>query len=99
MPTIEAMTLKPGDELGPVLTSRGRASSMRETIERAVAAGDDVTIDLAGVETMSPSFADELFAKIDPALVEAGRVRFENLPSAVLPLARFLTGRRHPQAV
>lgn len=98
MPTIEAMTLKPADELGPVLTSRGRATALRERMERAVAAGDDVTIDFVDVESMSPSFADEFFAKIDPNLFTTGHVRFENVPEAVEPLIRFVIGRRRTAA-
>jgi hypothetical protein len=98
MPTIEAMTLKPAEELGPVLTSRGRATALREAIEQAVIAGDEVTIDFIDVETMSPSFADELFAKIDPNLFTTGSVRFENVPEAVEPLIRFVIGRRRAAA-
>lgn len=96
MPTIEIMKLKPAEELGPVLTSRGLGAALRERVESALAAGEEITIDLAGVETMSPSFADELFAKIDPRLVERGRVRFVHVPATVKPLVRFLAGnRRH----
>jgi anti-anti-sigma regulatory factor len=88
------MTLKPAEEEGSVLTGRGSATRLRERIEHAVTQGEDVVVDLDGVETMSPSFADELFAKIDRELLDAGRVRFEHVPGEVEPLVRFVVGNR-----
>jgi anti-anti-sigma regulatory factor len=94
MPTLQAMNLKPVDEQDSVLTGRGCAARLRERIQQAAGQGDDVVVDLEGVETISPSFADELFAKLDPELLESGRVRFENMPDGVEPLVRFVVGNR-----
>src|SRR4051812_19332276 len=96
MSTIETMTVRPADEQGPVLASRGRAARLREEIEAALEAGEVVTVDLAGVETVSPSFADELFAKLAPH-AEAGALHFVHVPRAIKPLVRFVVeGRRGP---
>jgi anti-anti-sigma regulatory factor len=46
-------------EQGEYLSSRHVASSLRERILRA---GGPVVVDLSGVESLSDSFADELFA-------------------------------------
>jgi hypothetical protein len=95
VPTREAMNIKPADEQGPVLTSRGRAAVLRAVIEQAVADGEQVVLDFDGVETMSPSFADELIAKLDPEALREGHVRLCNLPPSVKSLARYLTANRH----
>ena len=97
MPTLEAMKIKPADLLGPVLTSRGRASVLRTEIEDALAAGVTVVLDFSDVQTMSPSFADDLLAKLDPAAVDSGAVKVTNLPASVKPLARYLASHRHPR--
>lgn len=96
MPTITPMNIKPSDELGHVLTNRARGAVMRAAVMSAVEAGDDVVLDFTGVLTMSPSFADELFAKIPRELVDTGRVRFENIPATLTPLLRFVVNGRQP---
>jgi len=48
-------------EWGPDVTGRTRGAEVRERIE---AEATDVVFDCAGVESMSPSFADELFGKL-----------------------------------
>jgi uncharacterized protein DUF4325 len=53
-------------------------------------------IDFAGVEAMSPSFADELFAKLPNELIEPGRIRFESLDEDLTLLARFVAHGRRP---
>jgi hypothetical protein len=96
MPTIQKMTLKPADELGPVLTSRGRAAVLRAEIERALSAGEDVEVDLTGTATVSPSFADELFGKLAEH-ADNERLQFTNVPRTIEPLIRFVVdGRRGP---
>lgn len=53
-----------------------------------------VVIDLEGVDAMSPSFADEVFAKLADE-ISANQVRFENISPGIRSLARFVTlGRR-----
>lgn len=88
MPTTEIMRARPFDEFGPVLTGRAEAAHLRVTLEGAASRGDVVTVDLEGVLTMSPSFADELFAKLDPALVD--RIRFEHVAAPIEPLIAFV---------
>jgi len=96
-PKTESMTLRPSDEYGCVPAGRWQAAELRETIEHAVACGTRVVVDFTAVEAMSPSFADELFAKLDPELVESGSVQFEHLPEDHEPLTRFVAaGRRAP---
>ncbi|HSN97948.1 MAG TPA: STAS-like domain-containing protein [Candidatus Nanopelagicales bacterium] len=49
-------------ELGTHLSSRTLGASLRARIESLVDAGQVVTVDFAGVDTISESFADEVFA-------------------------------------
>ena len=86
--------IRPADELGSVLVGRSIARLFRERVEAMIEASDDVVVDFEGVEAVSPSFADELFAKLPADLVDAGRVRFENVDSGLDALARYVvTGR------
>lgn len=87
--------IRPADELGPVLAGRGLAAGLRERVEGALNAGDSVVLDFEGVESMSPSFADELFAKLS---VRPGdeRLKFENLDDDLQALARFVIEGRPP---
>jgi anti-anti-sigma regulatory factor len=87
MPT--QTVIRPAEELGPVLAGRGLATTLRERVEGALASGDAVVIDFEGVEAMSPSFADELFAKLGVTLDDE-RLRFENLDDDLRSLARFV---------
>jgi len=74
------MMIKPAEELGPVLAGRNVAASLRDRVEAALARGEAVVIDFDGVRAMSPSFADELFAKLSVRPDQTGdRVRFEHL--------------------
>ena len=47
-----------------------------------------------GVQVLSPSFADETFARVEPEAVERGLVRFENLADDLLDIARLVSRRR-----
>lgn len=96
--TNEMIMIRAAEELGQVLSGRFQAEELRQRIETAVAAGGSVVIDFEGVEAMSPSFADELFAKMPPELLDSGRVRFERLDEDLTTLARFVVEGRHPSA-
>jgi hypothetical protein len=85
--------IRPADDLGPVLTSRSLAEALRQRVE-AAAVREEVVIDFAGVEAVSPSFADEIFAKLPRELVESGRVRFENMDEDLQSLAEFVVASR-----
>jgi|SRR5215467_14970173 len=92
---VTKMTLKPAEELGPVLAGRNVAASLRDRVEAALGRGEEVLLDFDGVDAMSPSFADELFAKLS---VRPGpgndRVRFEHLRDDQIALVEYvLRGR------
>lgn len=90
------MRLQLVDIFGDVPVSRARARELRLTIQRALADGEDVVVDLEGISTLSPSFVDELFAKTTNSARESGKLTFENVPPAIEPLIRFLrSGRKH----
>ena len=82
------------DEFGPVLTSRATAEELRHRIEAAVDHGSTVVLDFAGVEVMSPSFADEIFAKVPREFVDDRRIVFDNLNEDLTHLARFVVSGR-----
>jgi hypothetical protein len=87
------IVIRPVDELGTELIGREAGAAFRERVMRAARAGQ-VTIALAGIELISPSFADELFAKLPRELVRARRVRFANASDDVRALARGVRGLR-----
>lgn len=93
MPTVDTLILNPVAEFGPVLTGRSAGKSVRLRIEDA-AAHEDVRIDFSGVAFASPSFVDELVAKLPSSLLSNGRVRLENVPPELEPLVRFVIRRR-----
>lgn len=95
MTTQPRMMIRPADELGPVLAGRGLAATLRTRVEASLKAEGSIVIDFAGVESMSPSFADELFAKL-PAPDEE-RVKFEHLSDDLQSLVQFvIEGRSEP---
>src|SRR3954451_15450757 len=77
--TMQITVIKPADDFGSVLAGRALAQAIRGQIETEVEGGDEVVVDLAGVEAISPSFADELFAKMPPEWLDSGRIRFDNM--------------------
>jgi hypothetical protein len=81
---------------GPVLTGRSHAAAIRQRVE-AMAATAPVVVDFRGVTVLSPSFADELFAKVDPDLIESGAVRFEHMSVGVQSIARYVIDGRRSQ--
>lgn len=91
------IVIRPAEELGPVLSSRFEAEELRERIEAELATGAEVVVSFEGVVAISPSFADELFAKVPEDAVEDGRVRFVDLDDDFLAIARFVReGRGRP---
>jgi hypothetical protein len=93
----ETTVIRAAEELGPVLSGRFEAEELRERIEAAAASGVRVVVDFGDVEAMSPSFADELFAKMRPELIESGKVRFERLDDDLTALLHYVVrGRRPP---
>lgn len=80
------------EEHGDVLGGRDLAGEIREEVVRRVEAGEEVVIDLDGVLTVSPSFADELFGKL-PASV-GSRVQFENVSEHLQSVAEMARAGR-----
>lgn len=86
-------TIRPADELGAVLAGRSQAARLRSRLEK-MALHESVTIDFAGVLAVSPSFADELFGKMDSGLLDDGSVVFVNVSGSLAAIARYVrTGR------
>lgn len=85
--------IKPFDEMGDSLVGRQAGALLRERIVRCAGEGP-VVVDLAGIASISPSFADELFAKLPADLVRARRVRFANASDDIRALARGVRGLR-----
>lgn len=93
MTTFASPVVRLADQLGPVLAGRELARELRGDIVDRVARGEDVEIDLAGVQAVSPSFADELFAKL-PATT-GDKVRFTNISDHLGDVAKMAqVGRR-----
>jgi STAS-like domain of unknown function (DUF4325) len=86
------MLMRPADELGPILASRSLAADLRRRLEEELAACGDAVIDFDGVATMSPSFADELVAKLSQQ--DRERVEFLNLSDDLRALIDAVTAGR-----
>ena len=82
------------DELGPVLTGRFLAAELRNRLESEAVSGNEIVLDFEGVELISPSFADELFAKLPREMVESGQIRFEHLDEDLTTLVHFVVQGR-----
>lgn len=93
MATMQMTRIRPADELGAVLSSRFLGAELRARIEALLREGD-VVVDFAGVEAVSPSFADELFAKLPTEAASGGRLKFKNLGDDTAALARFVAESR-----
>jgi hypothetical protein len=91
--TLKMAMIRPAEEFGPVLTGRSLAETLRARIE-TLAAAEPVVVDFDGVEAVSPSFADEIFAKLPVDLVRSGRVRFENVDDDLSVLVAYVTAAR-----
>jgi hypothetical protein len=89
------MTIRLADELGPVLVGRSAAERVRLRVEQATRGNTEhVILDFTGIITVSPSFADELFAKLDPELRHSGRVEPKGMGPALESIARFVVAGR-----
>lgn len=94
METMEITRIRPAEEFGSVLVSRFLGAELRLRVEHLLDECD-VVIDFAGVEAISPSFADELFAKVPAEGVQhRGRLQFKNLGAETRALARFVAEGR-----
>jgi hypothetical protein len=60
----------------------------------AVAASGHAEVDLEGILSLSPSFADELFAKLPAELIESRAVRFRNASDDVTAMVRMARANR-----
>jgi len=87
------MVLQLADEVGPVLAGRLDAARLRERVVAAAAQGEAV-VDLGGVEAISPSFADEFFAKLPSELLESTSLRFEHLTPELEAIVSAVTAAR-----
>lgn len=78
-----------------MLAGRGNAERLRGRIEAAARAAEEpVVLDFDGVITVSPSFADELFAKLDASVKDSGQVEVRGMGPALESLARFVRAGR-----
>jgi hypothetical protein len=77
------------DEFGQVLSGRDLAESIKDDLARRIRNGEFVLVDFDEVLAVSPSFADEFFAKLPDST--AGSVEFKNISEhlqAVASMAR-----------
>jgi anti-anti-sigma regulatory factor len=72
-----------------VLAGRGVARVLHARVEESIGERGSVVVDFEGVESMSPSFADELFAKLS-VRPDDERITFEHLNDDLQALARFV---------
>jgi hypothetical protein len=89
--------LRPADSFGSVLSSRFLAADLRAEIERLLESEGSIVVDFEGVEAVSPSFADELFAKLPRAAIESKQIRFENVGPSLMAIARYVIAGRPPE--
>ncbi len=95
--TPRAMTISLAAEFGSVLVGRATAERIRGRIETAARVGEaPVVLDFSGVLTVSPSFADELFAKLAPELRTPERIRLDGMSPALKSIQRFVVAGREP---
>jgi len=78
-------------EAGPDLSGRTLGESIRLSIESGAT---EVIFDCAGVESMSPSFADEVFGKL-AAQPQRPHIQIVNATPDIVALARFAVRERH----
>jgi hypothetical protein len=94
----QPVILKLADRCGPLLAGRPLGQQLRKQVEEAATTAT-VVVDLAGVEAMSPSFADEFFAKMPSALLDAATVQFDHVTDDLASIISTVTaGREQLQA-
>lgn len=82
---------------GPFLSTRHLGMNVRKDILNALKDEPPVTLDFAGVEGMSQSFADECIGKLAAELGKAKfkkNLRFKSVSPEVRPLLRHATIQR-----
>lgn len=77
-------------DLGPDISGRGRGEGIRTSLE---AGAQEVIFDCAGIDSMSPSFADEVFGKL-AELPQRPAIKVINASPEVLSLIRFAVQER-----
>lgn len=88
-------TIRPAERAGEALVGRDDAAELRHEVERRLGRGEHVVLDFAGTAAVSPSFADELLAKLPAGALADGRVVVEHLDTGQQALARMVTAARH----
>jgi hypothetical protein len=89
MTTCTDSKMRLADEFGPVLSGRDLAESIKDDLARRVKNGETVVVDFDEVLAVSPSFADEFFAKLPDPVAE--KVELKNVSDhlqAVATMAR-----------
>jgi hypothetical protein len=80
-------------EFGALLGGRPLAATIRARITQE-AAVHPVVVDLEGIQAMSPSFADELFAKIDASQWTSGQITIRHADAKLEPMVTVMIERR-----
>jgi hypothetical protein len=93
MPIETTDNMKLAEAYGPVLTGRALANHLATVVLDNLARGEDVDLDFAGVQAVSPSFADELFGKLGTR-VDIEHVHFTNLSPHLESVARMVQEQR-----
>lgn len=87
-------TIRPAELAGETLVGREAAAELRQEVERRLGRGEQVVLDFMGAAAVSPSFADELIAKLPAGALADGRVVFEHLDDGQQALARMVVAGR-----
>lgn len=77
-------------DIGPDVSGRTRGQAVRESVE---ATATEVVFDCTGVESMSPSFADEVFGKLAELSIRP-QIMVVNAATDILALIRFSVQQR-----
>lgn len=95
IPVPTTMTISLATQFGSVLVGRTVAAEIRKRVEVAAQDTDEpVVLDFAAVLTISPSFADELFAKMSSDLRGSHKIKLVNMSPALESIARFVVAGR-----
>lgn len=89
MTTCTDSKMRLADDYGQVLSGRDLAEAIKDDLVRRVQNGGSVVVDFDEVLAVSPSFADEFFAKLPDSVAE--RVKFTHVSEhlqAVASMAR-----------
>ncbi len=92
----DVVTIRLADT-GQLLGGRPLAAQLRQHVTETAAA-HAVIVDFEGIQAMSPSFADELFAKLDQQLLETGRVQLRDADSQFKALVDVMITQRRRAA-